>query len=164
MSKIDPNGSNKLSKWCLGGVSERSWELLGHPWGLKVGPRVDFDGFLEHFRLPFWMFSDQKSVFFRRYFLTSFYVGLGIIFGAFCAQFWMLFRWKQEPGTKKVILWKTLFSLSKSYVFKGPRHYFYRQNVWKKDLDSDMGLKSIFYRSWYHFGTTFGSTFDPKSI
>ena len=86
-----PKLVQKISKLCLGGVSERSWELLGHPWGLKVGPRVDFDGFLEHFRLPFWMFPDKKSVLFRRYFLTSFYVGLGISFGAFCAQCWMLF-------------------------------------------------------------------------
>ena len=41
-TKMIPNWSNKLSTWCLEGVSERSWELLGHPWRLKVGPRVDF--------------------------------------------------------------------------------------------------------------------------
>ena len=72
---------------------------------------MDVDGFLEHVGLPFWMFSDKKSVFFGRYFLTSFYVGLGIIFGAFCAQFWMIFFMKTGAWNKKGDFMKNLVFL-----------------------------------------------------
>ena len=38
-TKLVPKVINMVSWRGLG----ESWELLGHPWGLKVGPRVDFD-------------------------------------------------------------------------------------------------------------------------
>ena len=38
---------------------------------------MDFDGFLEHFRLPFWMFSVQKSMFFSKTFVDIIFYGLG---------------------------------------------------------------------------------------
>ena len=107
------NLSKKWWKWCLGVVSERSWELLGHPWGLKVGPRVDFDGLLEHFRLPFWMFSDKKSVFVRTDFLTSCSMGVGNIFGAFCVQFWTILDESRSLERKRWFYEQPCFPLVK---------------------------------------------------
>ena len=75
----------KMSKLRLGGVLGRSWELLGCPWGLKVDSREDFDGFLEHFTLPCWMFFGSKIVVFSNLFFDHVFCGFGY-------RFWSIFR------------------------------------------------------------------------
>ena len=93
----------KSDQTCLLEAWRGLGELLGHPWGLKVGPRVDFDGFLEHVKLPFCVFSDQSSVFFRTDLLTSFSIGLGIfILCSMLEDFWMKTgAWNKKGGFMK---------------------------------------------------------------
>ena len=38
---------------------------------------MDFDGFLEHFRLPFWMFSDKKICVFSKRLVDIIFYGFG---------------------------------------------------------------------------------------
>ena len=56
---------------------------LGVPLGLKVGPRLDFDRFLEPFRHPFWMcFRSRICVVSKRYF--------DIVFDAILCASWSM--------------------------------------------------------------------------
>ena len=61
---------------------------LGVPLGLKVGPRLDFDRFLEPFRHPFWMcFRSRICVFSNSFCDMVFDASLYPIWSILCSSF-----------------------------------------------------------------------------